>query len=135
MDHHLRTDLRHGFNPCYGTRNVLFSQTNQVLVARQKSRQSHRNIRFLNLINHPCCKKQGFFLMFFYLGVPSFCTSLRSMKQSLNSVGHFATIFVPLRSTKDFRCNPSRKLQIYDFRFSNAMEFYDCLCEFCIFVN
>jgi hypothetical protein len=31
------------------------------------------------------------------------------MKQSVNSVRSFAAISVPLRSTEDFRCHPSRK--------------------------
>ena len=48
LDHHFRIDLCHGFIIGYGSRNVLFGQTNEILVARQeikrlKIRKTFRN--------------------------------------------------------------------------------------------
>ena len=38
LDYHIRLDLRHSLNFGNGSRNVLFGQTNEILVARQKNK-------------------------------------------------------------------------------------------------
>ena len=38
LDHYFRIDLRYSFNFGHGSRNVLFGQTNEILVARQKNK-------------------------------------------------------------------------------------------------